>query len=1260
MTSPKGDDNGTLFQALLRSRHQSILGDFDGALATLDNASGRDRVSDDDKLQLFRQAARVFMKRGYPILAKQYLDQAVEVVSESQKVDHSASQQHAKHLALRVQWAFVSTVGCGNKMDSDTQALLEKARDHVDDHLEAGEAMCDDGCLEMLDCLTKIDMVDKLLLGRKRFGFDKNTAAARFESLMQHLEVTQRYHDMHTIMASFLNCTTPNRAVARLESILSSETVPTAFRGLWSVELAKQLAKTLRIEDMAAMLDKADQAFQACGHRWGPLETRFLRLQHGLIASPNVLADLVDLAREHLDANYPYGVLQTILEALTLAFKNGDFSTYVNLQEVLHNVCTSAGLVKEKILREIQLLAALNSSESDRGKVLELGQRLYKDCLRHEYWTPAFLAGRVVCLGHLQVGNLEEAERFALQIYNLSSREGLPCQLQAKYQLAMVRSTAARTEAEPSRSKKLQALIDFLLAAIPSEDHPPTDPEDIGTAADELNLIASMQFDIAIGGMFDAQLWGTKAEESIARARLLAKSLSEDESFRINSNCDDFIVTRLLHEATGRQGDDSKELQAIDICSRLIAQHHSRGSKFAEAMDLQRRALCQFQRYRKESDVSKKISHLMSAEEDFVNAEAIFSSIGSRQQAMGARHWLCRLYLIARGLSRGFNLEDAVLDMLNSLESASDLLRRELSALGGLQAVRQKQRFVANAQVCDLYEWAIGVNLDKRDVAAVWCWSQKRKARSLSDILGIGVMVPAAIREKISRDTTTNKLYQRLVSLQSALSTAPDDEKVYIRKHIEEAEDEIRNHDAFREFVQLRDGTVRGIADLEALVVAQETSSSPVRRIIFVDWILHSDNIFVLTADCSRPVESCKMALLPFGRSHIDAWLHQHWATTVKRRDCLKSDNLKDASKPLRQLDRLIAPAVEVSQEGDLLVFSPTGPLSSLPLHALKVDNGGAGFRSQHLLERNPVVYAPSVSILQICLTRSREVTEVSPRPSVFFSVLDDMGTERSRVYGQMSQLAAGWEGSGKAYCGDQATKQSFAEATRGAGLIHYHGHCRFAVQDPLKQCLVLAPDTTGKGEDGVRGSAETSLAKKSTESCTGETPLKPTIYPHGATQIHAHQDVALISATSISAPGSGQEVIASLQAEDQITDSCLLVPDVFNLSLTAPLVVLVGCESASQTVSTGDEYLGLISALLCAGAASVIGASWPIPTGAGREFSETFYKEMKNSVAGTDGLVHIAAALQEAALTVMDEPTTSAPYYWAGFCLYGSWVLRR
>jgi CHAT domain-containing protein len=106
---------------------------------------------------------------------------------------------------------------------------------------------------------------------------------------------------------------------------------------------------------------------------------------------------------------------------------------------------------------------------------------------------------------------------------------------------------------------------------------------------------------------------------------------------------------------------------------------------------------------------------------------------------------------------------------------------------------------------------------------------------------------------------------------------------------------------------------------------------------------------------------------------------------------------------------------------------------------------------------------------------------------------------------------------------------------------------------------------------------------------------------------------------------------------------------------------VVIGCDSASQAVSIGDEYLGLVSGLLCGGAASVIGASWPIPSASGRASSDALYANMKSSPGvGGNGWTNLAEALQEAVLSIMDSPNTSAPYYWAGFCLYGSWVLLR
>lgn len=683
-----------------------------------------------------------------------------------------------------------------------------------------------------------------------------------------------------------------------------------------------------------------------------------------------------------------------MLQTLNVAFKKGDFATYFKVQEVLHSVCASTGLIKEKILREIQLLAVLNAGSSDAGKVLELGQKLYEECLRHKYWMPAYLTGRILSLTLMQLANLDESQRLALEIYKLSSRESLTCESQAEYHLAHIQSAGARFERNPSMPHKFRSIVDWLLTTIPDNAHLHSDPEELEVAADKLCLISSLQLKMSRNGAPDGETLAEKAMESIARARLLAESLPDDESLRINANCNDLLVIQLLHD--GRKGitDESKELEAIRICDRLIAQYQSRGPKFAEAIKHQMKANCQLQRFQKETDLIKQVTYLGLAEADILQAEAIFASLRNRQQVMVARHSLCRLYLIAGGLGRGLVSDETVLGTLESLESACDMLRRELSALGSLEALCQKQKFVAVSEVRDLYQWAISKSISSRNEAATWWWSQKRKARCLSDILGIGIMVPATVRERIARDNVADELYQKLVSLQTALSTAEETERVYIRQNLEETKDEIRNLDAFREFVLLRDGAVQSIADLRSITAPQRADIPAERSIIFVDWILHNDSVFVLTADCSRPGETCKLTVLPFGKSYIDEWIQQHWGTAEGRRECLRRDNPKDPSKPMRRLDRLITPVVDATKPGDLLIFSPTGFLSSLPLHALRANGGGGSNDNMHLIERNPVVYAPSVSILQICLTRSREVTEPHSRPSVFFGILDDADCE--------------------------------------------------------------------------------------------------------------------------------------------------------------------------------------------------------------------------------------------------------------------------
>jgi CHAT domain-containing protein len=117
---------------------------------------------------------------------------------------------------------------------------------------------------------------------------------------------------------------------------------------------------------------------------------------------------------------------------------------------------------------------------------------------------------------------------------------------------------------------------------------------------------------------------------------------------------------------------------------------------------------------------------------------------------------------------------------------------------------------------------------------------------------------------------------------------------------------------------------------------------------------------------------------------------------------------------------------------------------------------------------------------------------------------------------------------------------------------------------------------------------------------------------------------------------------------------------------------MLIGCGSSRERIGTGDEPLGFISAFLFAGACAVLGTMWPIHDRlSGAAFSKTFYG-INEKITGSaeDGggeesdfragnAVDIARRLRKAALEIRADAATAAPYFWAGFVLYGEWKFR-
>lgn len=112
-----------------------------------------------------------------------------------------------------------------------------------------------------------------------------------------------------------------------------------------------------------------------------------------------------------------------------------------------------------------------------------------------------------------------------------------------------------------------------------------------------------------------------------------------------------------------------------------------------------------------------------------------------------------------------------------------------------------------------------------------------------------------------------------------------------------------------------------------------------------------------------------------------------------------------------------------------------------------------------------------------------------------------------------------------------------------------------------------------------------------------------------------------------------------------KLADTWLNLYDLYDLELSADLVVLSACEGGAADVTRGGEMLGLLRGFLCAGARALLASQWRVNDAATAEFMEVFYRNYRDG-RGASGALR--AAMAEIRLR------RPHPYYWAPFFLVG------
>jgi CHAT domain-containing protein len=545
---------------------------------------------------------------------------------------------------------------------------------------------------------------------------------------------------------------------------------------------------------------------------------------------------------------------------------------------------------------------------------------------------------------------------------------------------------------------------------------------------------------------------------------------------------------------------------------------------------------------------------------------------------------------------------------LEQTEKICDDMRRSVIPISGIKSLMVKRLLVAKKASIDLYRHGVTASLRIGDASRAWAWLQKSKARAFNDSLGAHSVVPEALLRRINEDPAASTI---LKEEQAALELLSEPQVNYVlaARRLAETRMKMAQNPLLSEALRLRDETLRINEDLGGDMMKERLRDSELSldKVAFVDWYVPSPGKYEgspIVLFCRRLDGKTDAKTLPMSASQVRDWKRNAFEYPDMATPPLAR---KTGNRLLHEMNPLLEGLTDYTADGDLLVLSPSGLLNGIPLHGLKV-------KGQRLLERNMVIYSSSTATLCQCLSRayhqpasSHHATEGDSVPfhAQYLSAYEEplKQDERSLIFDHLAELTTRLPGD--VSCGPQATKDRFLRAASEARWVHYHGHARYDAADVLKSSLVLS---------------------------------------------------------------NGKDVFAPDCAEDEDGIDELDVLRLFDAQFPrgGAHYTIIACDSGTQHVGPGDEPLGIIPALLHAGATSVLGCLWPIESRSGRIFSNAFYNELPDyRLEHKDADFKDIFQLARAAMNVASRMATGElgdefkqPYHWAPFGLFGLWYL--
>lgn len=325
------------------------------------------------------------------------------------------------------------------------------------------------------------------------------------------------------------------------------------------------------------------------------------------------------------------------------------------------------------------------------------------------------------------------------------------------------------------------------------------------------------------------------------------------------------------------------------------------------------------------------------------------------------------------------------------------------------------------------------------------------------------------------------------------------------------------------------------------------------------------------------------------------------------------------------RLSQILLGAVAAQIKNKRIVIVADGALQYLPFGALPAST--AKNKRQPLIVENEIIRLPSASTLAALRREANSRRQATKNVAVFADPVFDTADERLAAVKTSKPPS------------DETSKPDFVNSQM---LLQRAFNLRGESREPLQ--ISRLPFSRREAEAILAFYPSSSSLKALDFQANRETALSTEMSQYRIVHFATH---GLLNSEY---PELSGIVLSLVNEQGQPIDGFLRLNEIYNLDLSADLVVLSACQTALGKEIKGEGLIGLTRGFMYAGSPRVVASLWKVDDVATAELMKLFYQKMLTEK------MRPAAALRAAKIEMWKQKRWNAPFYWAAFEIQGEW----